>query len=185
MWKMAGTGGITQQQLNNSTGETRDDTDSKKNDHLQSKVEGKALSKEEKLKLRKEKKQQKKNKKDDKGPAKEEKAKKTAPLMDGQQAQQQKAPPTFPVVTPEVPPSGEKSGKSKVELRVDRTSKQGKKGDRSQLASTAKTKAPPSEPQPVVKRLPEHIQADDPAVLKKVAKKLERQQVWRHCNIVS
>ncbi|XP_033861337.3 translation initiation factor eIF-2B subunit delta isoform X1 [Acipenser ruthenus] len=182
---MAGTEGITQQELNNSTGETRDETDSRKNDYLQSKVEGKALSKEEKLKLRKEKKQQKKNKKDDKGPAKEEKAKKPVPVMDGQQAQQQRAPPTSPLVTPEAPPTGEKSGKSKVELRadrrarqdVDRTSKQGKKGDRSQLASTAKTKAPPSEPQPVVKRLPEHIQADDPAVLKKVAKKLERQQI--------
>ncbi|XP_058880507.1 translation initiation factor eIF-2B subunit delta isoform X2 [Acipenser ruthenus] len=116
---MAGTEGITQQELNNSTGETRDETDSRKNDYLQSKVEGKALSKEEKLKLRKEKKQQKKNKKDDKGPAKEEKAKKPVPVMDGQQAQQQR----------------------------------------------------------VVKRLPEHIQADDPAVLKKVAKKLERQQI--------
>ncbi|RXN01521.1 Translation initiation factor eIF-2B subunit delta [Acipenser ruthenus] len=184
---MAGTEDITQQELNNSTGETRDETDSRKNDYLQSKVEGKALSKEEKLKLRKEKKQQKKNKKDDKGLAKEEKAKKPVPVMDGQQAQQQKAPPTSPLVTPEAPPTGEKSGKSKVELRadrrarqdVDRTSKQGKKGDRSQLASTAKTKAPPSEPQPVVKRLPEHIQADDPAVLKKVAKKLERQQYSR------
>lgn len=29
----------------------------------------------------------------------------------------------------------------------------------------------------VVKRLPEHIQADNPEVLKKLAKKLERQQV--------
>ncbi|RXM31252.1 hypothetical protein EOD39_7200 [Acipenser ruthenus] len=104
--------------------------------------------------------------------------------MDGQQAQQQKAPPTAPVATPEAPPSGEKSGKSKTELRAerrarqeaDRMSKQGKKGDPIQLVYTAKTKAPLSEPQPVVKRLPEHIQADDPAVLKKLAKKLERQQ---------
>ncbi|MGH0151747.1 UNVERIFIED_CONTAM: hypothetical protein FKN15_001674 [Acipenser sinensis] len=158
--------------------------DSKKNGFLQSKVESKELSKEEKQKLRKEKKQQKKNKKDDKGPAKEEKAKKPAPVMDGQQAQQQKAPPTAPVATPEAPPSGEKSGKSKTELRAerrarqdaDRMSKLGKKGDPIQLVYTAKTKAPLSEPQPVVKRLPEHIQADDPSVLKKLAKKLERQQ---------
>ncbi|MGH0180983.1 UNVERIFIED_CONTAM: hypothetical protein FKN15_005833 [Acipenser sinensis] len=148
-------------------------------------VESKELSKEEKQKLRKEKKQQKKNKKDDKGPAKEEKAKKPVPVMDGQQAQQQKAPPTAPVATPEAPPSGEKSGKSKTELRAerrarqdaDRMSKLGKKGDPIQLVYTAKTKAPLSEPQPVVKRLPEHIQADDPSVLKKLAKKLERQQI--------
>ncbi|XP_033872816.2 translation initiation factor eIF-2B subunit delta-like isoform X1 [Acipenser ruthenus] len=178
---MAGTEGTTQQLQNNSSGETQD---SKKNGFLQSKVESKELSKEEKQKLRKEKKQQKKNKKDDKGLAKEEKAKKPVPVMDGQQAQQQKAPPTAPVATPEAPPSGEKSGKSKTELRAerrarqeaDRMSKQGKKGDPIQLVYTAKTKAPLSEPQPVVKRLPEHIQADDPAVLKKLAKKLERQQ---------
>lgn len=30
---------------------------------------------------------------------------------------------------------------------------------------------------PAVKRLPEHIQVDDPAAQKKLAKKLERQQV--------
>lgn len=30
---------------------------------------------------------------------------------------------------------------------------------------------------PVVKRLPEHVQVDNPEVLKKLAKKLERQQV--------
>lgn len=33
----------------------------------------------------------------------------------------------------------------------------------------------------VVKRLPEHVQVDDPAALKKLAKKLERQQVRRIC----
>ena len=35
---------------------------------------------------------------------------------------------------------------------------------------------------PVVKRLPEHVQVDNPEVLKKLAKKLERQQVGtRYC----
>lgn len=32
----------------------------------------------------------------------------------------------------------------------------------------------------VVKRLPEHIQADNPEVLRKLAKKLERQQVGNY-----
>lgn len=32
----------------------------------------------------------------------------------------------------------------------------------------------------VVKRLPEHIQADNPEVLRKLAKKLERQQVGHY-----
>lgn len=35
----------------------------------------------------------------------------------------------------------------------------------------------------VLKRLPEHVQVDDPAALKKLAKKLERQQV-RQINAV-
>lgn len=88
----------------------------------------------------------------------------------------------------------------------ERTSKQGKKGEVGQQAATGKPKAQPSELQPgivllpkvsmnkfyvyfggsrnqtfltfsVVKRLPEHIQADNPEVSKKLAKKLERQQV--------
>lgn len=89
---------------------------------------------------------------------------------------------------------------------AERASK-GKKGDVGQPAPTGKLKAPPSELQPgtvvaggdnhnngayaaekvtlcccfylfpVVKRLPEHVQVDNPEVVKKLAKKLERQQV--------
>ncbi|XP_062323033.1 translation initiation factor eIF-2B subunit delta isoform X2 [Osmerus eperlanus] len=83
------------------------------------------------------------------------------------------------------PTSADKPVKSKAELKAerrarqeaDRASKQGKKGgEPGPQASSSKPKAPPNELQPVVKRLPEHVQVDDPAVVKKLAKKLERQQ---------
>jgi hypothetical protein len=38
---------------------------------------------------------------------------------------------------------------------------------------------------PVVKRLPEHVQVDNPEVLKKLAKKLERQQVGTCLRLLS
>ncbi|XP_026174716.1 translation initiation factor eIF2B subunit delta isoform X2 [Mastacembelus armatus] len=161
------------------------------------KNEGQELTKEEKQRLRKEKKQQKKNKekKDDKASHGSEKEKK--PVSSAAPASQpaaqptiQKAPPAVPAPTSVPVPASEasapsdKPAKSKAELKAERrarqeaerASKQGKKGEAGPQAATGKPKAPPSELQPVVKRLPEHIQADNPDVLKKLAKKLERQQ---------
>uniref|UniRef100_A0A672GQW5 Translation initiation factor eIF2B subunit delta n=1 Tax=Salarias fasciatus TaxID=181472 RepID=A0A672GQW5_SALFA len=175
-----------------------DGTD-KKEDIERAKTEGKELTKEEKQRLRKEKKQQKKNKekKEDKAPKDGEKEKK--PVCSAAPASQlstqpatQKAPPAVPAPAPVSVPAPEaaaapadKPAKSKAELKAerrarqeaDRATKQGKKGDAGQQAPTSKPKAPPSELQPVVKRLPEHVQVDNPDVLKKLAKKLERQQI--------
>lgn len=167
-----------------------------------SKSEGRELTKEEKQRLRKEKKQQKKNKekKDDKAPQEGEKKKKkeekpvspAAPAPQPPTQPAQKAPSAVPAPAPvpvpasETPAPADKPAKSKAELKAERrarqeaerASKQGKKGDvGGQLAATGKPKAPPSELQPVVKRLPEHVQVDNPDVLKKLAKKLERQQI--------
>ncbi|KAL7387801.1 hypothetical protein ABVT39_001523 [Epinephelus coioides] len=172
------------------------------NDIERSKSEGRELTKEEKQRLRKEKKQQKKNKekKDDKAPQESEKKKKkeekpvspaaSAPQPPTQPAQKAPsavpAPAPVPVPASETPAPADKPAKSKAELKAERrarqeaerASKQGKKGDvGGQLAATGKPKAPPSELQPVVKRLPEHVQVDNPDVLKKLAKKLERQQI--------
>ncbi|KAI1241377.1 hypothetical protein IHE44_0009863 [Lamprotornis superbus] len=76
-------------------------------------------------------------------------------------------------------------GKSKAELRAERRAKQeaeraqkqARKAELSQAATTAKPRQSPTEPQSMVKRLPEHVQVDDPAAQRKLAKKLERQQV--------
>uniref|UniRef100_UPI00398F6170 translation initiation factor eIF2B subunit delta n=1 Tax=Pristiophorus japonicus TaxID=55135 RepID=UPI00398F6170 len=144
---------------------------------IQQKLEGPELSKEEKQRLRKQKKQLKKNRKEDVG---------NSFSADGpkKQQQQQKAS-TANAASGDTPASSEKgsAGKSKAELRAERKAKQedrakqSKKSDQSQPAASVKTKPVPSEPQQVVKRLPDHVQADDPAALKKLAKKLERQQV--------
>ncbi|XP_019121585.1 translation initiation factor eIF2B subunit delta isoform X2 [Larimichthys crocea] len=161
------------------------------------KNDGRELTKEEKQRLRKEKKQQKKGKekKDDKASQDGEKREKK-PVSSASPAPQpatqpptQKAPPAVPALVPvpasETPPPGDKPAKSKAELKAERrarqeaerASKQGKKGDvGGQQVAAGKPKAPPSELQPVVKRLPEYMQADNPEVLKKLAKKLERQQ---------
>uniref|UniRef100_A0A672P1L4 Translation initiation factor eIF2B subunit delta n=1 Tax=Sinocyclocheilus grahami TaxID=75366 RepID=A0A672P1L4_SINGR len=150
---------------------------------------GKELTKEEKQRLRKEKKQHKKSKKDDKGPPEKEKVKEKAsvpvPSKPATQSPAHKAAPV-PVnaSASESPAAAEKPAKSKAELRAerrarqdsDRASKQGKK-EVGQQSASSKPKATPNELQPVVKRLPEHVQVDDPAALKKLAKKLERQQV--------
>ncbi|XP_077345409.1 translation initiation factor eIF2B subunit delta [Lithobates pipiens] len=151
------------------------------------KGKGPELSKEEKLRLRKEKKQQKKNK---------EKAVAAAAgeavdvVQDGavQKIEVQlpitapapPVPPTAAGPTPEAPPAG----KSKAELRAERRAKQeaeraqkqSKKTEQGGGPAPTKPKSQPSESQ-TVKRLPEHIQVDDPAAQKKLAKKLERQQV--------
>ncbi|XP_041832593.1 translation initiation factor eIF-2B subunit delta [Melanotaenia boesemani] len=167
----------------------------RKDEIERAKSEGKELTKEEKQRLRKEKKQQKKNKekKDDKVSQESEKEKKpkAAAPQPPAQSSTQKALPAVPApVSVSVPASeasapADKSAKSKAELKAerrarqeaDRASKQNKKGETGQQAFTSKQKAPPSELQPVVKRLPEHIQVDNPDVLKKLAKKLERQQI--------
>ncbi|XP_047243119.1 translation initiation factor eIF-2B subunit delta isoform X3 [Girardinichthys multiradiatus] len=176
------------------------DGNGKKGDIERTKSEGKDLTKEEKQRLRKEKKQQKKNKekKDEKAlqdSGKENKGVSSAasapqPLT---QSTAQKAPSAVPAPvsvpaseapTP-APTPADTSGKSKAELKAERrarqeaerASKQSKKGDPGQQSATSKPKAATSELQPVVKRLPEHIQVDNPEVLKKLAKKLERQQI--------
>ncbi|CAL8312941.1 unnamed protein product [Lota lota] len=149
----------------------------KKEDITRVKNEGKELSKEEKQRLRKEKKQQKKNK--------EKKDEQTA--LETEPAASQ----PVPAVISEPPgpaagtPPADKPAKSKAELKAERrarqeaerASKPGKKGDPGPQSTACKPKAPPSELQPVVKRLPEHVQVDNPEVLKKLAKKLERQQI--------
>ncbi|NXO50309.1 EI2BD factor, partial [Aramus guarauna] len=142
------------------------------------------LSREEKLQLRKEKKQQKKKKRSEKGPAAEPPELGT-PSDPGQPrvAAQPKSLPTLA----DGPSDGEKpaGGKSKAELRAERRAKQeaeraqkqAKKAELGQAATAAKPRLTPTEPQSVVKRLPEHVQVDDPAAQRKLAKKLERQQV--------
>ncbi|XP_035279992.1 translation initiation factor eIF-2B subunit delta isoform X2 [Anguilla anguilla] len=156
---------------NDSVSHTEDGSESKNHAIALAKNEGKELTKEEKQRLRKEKKQQKKNKKDDKNPPE--------PTTEKKQSVQKVA------AAAELPAPADKLAKGKAELRAERRARQeagratkpGKKADPGQPPSTAKPKAPPSDLQPVVKRLPEHIQADDPAVVKKLAKKLERQQI--------
>ncbi|NWI39653.1 EI2BD factor, partial [Picathartes gymnocephalus] len=142
------------------------------------------LSREEKLQLRKEKKQQKKKKRSEKGPSAEP-AELGAPPEPGQQ--QAAAQPTSSPASADGPGDGERptGGKSKAELRAERRAKQeaeraqkqARKAELSQGATTAKPRQSPTEPQSMVKRLPEHVQVDDPAAQRKLAKKLERQQV--------
>ncbi|NXB30311.1 EI2BD factor, partial [Eulacestoma nigropectus] len=142
------------------------------------------LSREEKLQLRKEKKQQKKKKRSEKGPSAEP-AELGAPPEPGQP--RAAAQPTSPPASADGPGDGEKptAGKSKAELRAERRAKQeaeraqkqARKAELSQAATTAKPRQSPTEPQSMVKRLPEHVQVDDPAAQRKLAKKLERQQV--------
>ncbi|XP_075872000.1 translation initiation factor eIF2B subunit delta [Nelusetta ayraudi] len=158
------------------------------------KKEGKDLAKEEKQRLRKEKKQQKKGKekKDDKAPQEGQKEKNAAgsaapaPPPPAQPAAQ-KASPAVPALAPvpvlESATPADKPAKSKAELKAERrarqeaerASKQSKKAEPGQLATAGKPKVQPSEP--VVKRISEHVQADNPEVLRKLAKKLERQQI--------
>ncbi|XP_051730915.1 translation initiation factor eIF-2B subunit delta isoform X2 [Ctenopharyngodon idella] len=184
---MADSEGRQVDSINHAIGE-----DGKLHEIVRAKTEGKELTKEEKQRLRKEKKQHKKGKKDDKGPPEKkekekekEKASVQAPSKPVTQSPTHKAAPV-PVSTSASEPlvAAEKPVKTKAELRAERrarqdterASKQGKK-EGGQQSTSSKPKATPSELQPVVKRLPEHVQVDDPAALKKLAKKLERQQV--------
>ncbi|OXB55579.1 hypothetical protein ASZ78_005128 [Callipepla squamata] len=138
-------------------------------------LQGAELSREEKLLLRKEKKQQKKKKRSEKGAAAE-------PPEPGTAAETAQ-----PRAVANVPNDSEKptGGKSKAELRAERRAKQeaeraqkqAKKAELGQAAAPAKPRLTPTEAPSVVKRLPEHVQVDDPAAQRKLAKKLERQQV--------
>ncbi|XP_075772375.1 translation initiation factor eIF2B subunit delta isoform X2 [Pelodiscus sinensis] len=136
------------------------------------------LSKEEKLQLRKEKKQQKKKRRDEMGqPA-------DSPILGQPHTQLPAVPATVPS---EGPVGSEKQvgAKSKAELRAERRAKQEaeralkqtKKVESTSAAVPAKPRLVPNEPQSMVKRVPEHVQVDDPAAQKRLAKKLERQQV--------
>ncbi|XP_034018312.1 translation initiation factor eIF-2B subunit delta isoform X2 [Thalassophryne amazonica] len=153
--------------------------------------EDKELTKEEKQRLRKEKKQQKKNKekKDAAAFQENEKEKKhvsssaSQPLT--QPASQKVPPPVVSSSASENPVPSDKPAKSKAELKAERrarqeaerSSKQSKKGEVGQQVPASKPKALPNELQPVVKRLPEHVQLDNPDVYRKLTKKLERQQI--------
>ncbi|KAM6463048.1 translation initiation factor eIF2B subunit delta isoform 2-T2 [Liasis olivaceus] len=151
---------------------------------------------EDKLQLRKEKKQQKKKRRE---AEKEHKLAPDALAHPGPAPAGQLPPPGCggprkegpgPEPSAPGPPDracgGERAGlgKSKAELRAerrakqeaDRASKQARKGEPGQAALPPKPRVGPNEAQPV-KRLPEHVQVDDPAAQKKLAKKLERQQV--------
>ncbi|NXX54589.1 EI2BD factor, partial [Scopus umbretta] len=142
------------------------------------------LSREEKLQLRKEKKQQKKKKRSEKGPAAEPPELGTP--SDPGQPRVAAHPTSLPALA-DGPNDSEKpaGGKSKAELRAERRAKQeaeraqkqAKKAELSQAATAAKPRLTPSESQSVVKWLPEHVQVDDPAAQRRLAKKLERQQV--------
>ncbi|XP_048064343.1 translation initiation factor eIF-2B subunit delta isoform X3 [Megalobrama amblycephala] len=184
---MADSEGRQVDSINHAIGE-----DGKLHEIVRAKTEGKELTKEEKQRLRKEKKQHKKSKKDDKGPPEKkekekekEKASVQAPSKPVTQSPTHKAAAPVPVSASasESLVAAEKPVKTKAELRAERrarqdterASKQGKK-EGGQQSTSSKPKASPNELQPV-KRLPEHVQVDDPAALKKLAKKLERQQV--------
>ncbi|XP_033931840.1 translation initiation factor eIF2B subunit delta isoform X1 [Pseudochaenichthys georgianus] len=150
----------------------------------QAKIEGKELTKEEKQRLRKEKKQQKKNKeKNDENASKESEEKPVSAAAPTPTQSSQKAPSAVPApASLPVPASEPQPAKRKADMKAERRARQEseraskKKGDAGQPAATGKAKAAPSELQPVVKRLPEHVQVDNPEVLKKLAKKLEKQQ---------
>ncbi|XP_050807649.1 translation initiation factor eIF-2B subunit delta isoform X2 [Gopherus flavomarginatus] len=140
------------------------------------------LSKEEKLQLRKDKKQQKKKRRDEKG----QPAESSSPGHP--QAQPPGAVPPMPAPVPSEGLAGSEKlagGKSKAEQRAerrakqeaDRALKQTKKVESTPAAALAKPRLQPSEPQSMVKRVPEHVQVDDPAAQRRLAKKLERQQV--------
>uniref|UniRef100_A0A8B9TK93 Translation initiation factor eIF2B subunit delta n=1 Tax=Anas platyrhynchos TaxID=8839 RepID=A0A8B9TK93_ANAPL len=145
------------------------------------------LSREEKLQLRKEKKQQKKKKRSEKGPAAEPPEQGAAPEPGQPRGDPGRERPRSSPTLADGPNDGEKptGGKSKAELRAERRAKQeaeraqkqAKKAELGQAAPPAKPRLTPTEPPTVVKRLPEHVQVDDPAALRKLAKKLERQQV--------
>ncbi|XP_042157026.1 translation initiation factor eIF-2B subunit delta [Oncorhynchus tshawytscha] len=166
-----------------------------KDDITRSKNEGKELSKEEKQRLRKQKKQQKKQKerKNEKSETEKEKTPVSLlppprPVATQKAPSALPAPASAPIPVPAsapfhsspAPSPADKPAKSKAELKAERRARQETDRAAKQPGSSSsgiKTKVPLSELNPVVKRLPEHVQVDDPAVVKRLAKKLERQQI--------
>ncbi|XP_051952562.1 translation initiation factor eIF-2B subunit delta-like isoform X2 [Xyrauchen texanus] len=137
---------------------------------LQEIARAKELTKEEKQRLRKEKKHQKKNKKDDKGPP-EKKPSVQSPSKPITQSPAHKASATVNASVSESSAAAEKPAKTKAELRAERRARQDSE------RGSKQGKKEPSLQSSVVKRLPEYVQVDDPAIVKKLAKRLERQQV--------
>uniref|UniRef100_A0A3B4B2T7 Eukaryotic translation initiation factor 2B, subunit 4 delta n=1 Tax=Periophthalmus magnuspinnatus TaxID=409849 RepID=A0A3B4B2T7_9GOBI len=107
----------------------------------------------------------------------------------GKEKKDDKAPKNIPSTVPapvviepvtETTTASEKPTKSKAELKAERRARQ--EAERASKQSKKGDGGPQAAPTliftfSVVKRLPEHIQVDNPEVLKKLAKKLERQQI--------
>ncbi|XP_034966681.2 translation initiation factor eIF-2B subunit delta [Zootoca vivipara] len=152
-------------------------------------------SAEEKLQQRREKKLQKKKKQQRRDADGKDEAEQQQQVSEVPRGPLPVAEPLAPGAEPPAPSAADKAGampaKSKAELRAERRAKQeaeralkqARKGEPGQAAAPAaapampKARPPPGETQPGVKRLPEHVQVDDAAAQKKLAKKLERQQV--------
>ncbi|XP_042552749.1 translation initiation factor eIF-2B subunit delta isoform X4 [Dipodomys spectabilis] len=140
---------------------------------------GREMTQEEKLQLRKEKKQQKKKRKEEKGAESE-----TGSAISA--AQNQGPTRELPVPASHLGATqGEKvpAGRSKAELRAERRAKQeaeralkqARKGEQGGPPQNCPSTA--GETSSGVKRLPEHIQVDEPTLLRRLVKKPERQQV--------
>uniref|UniRef100_A0A8C5KPR0 Translation initiation factor eIF2B subunit delta n=1 Tax=Jaculus jaculus TaxID=51337 RepID=A0A8C5KPR0_JACJA len=144
-------------------------------------VRGRELTQEEKLQLRKEKKQQKKKRKEEKGSELEIGSTVTTVQCPVGPTRELPGPGRQSGGTP-----GEKvpAGRSKAELRAERRAKQeaeralkqARKGEQGGSSPQA-CRSTAGENPPVVKQLPEHKQVDDPALLRRLVKKSERQQV--------
>nr|XP_004669439.1 translation initiation factor eIF-2B subunit delta isoform X3 [Jaculus jaculus] len=142
---------------------------------------GRELTQEEKLQLRKEKKQQKKKRKEEKGSELEIGSTVTTVQCPVGPTRELPGPGRQSGGTP-----GEKvpAGRSKAELRAERRAKQeaeralkqARKGEQGGSSPQA-CRSTAGENPPVVKQLPEHKQVDDPALLRRLVKKSERQQV--------
>ncbi|GAB1297228.1 Translation initiation factor eIF-2B subunit delta [Apodemus speciosus] len=137
---------------------------------------GRELTQEEKLQLRKEKKQQKKKRKEEKGTDQEI----------GSAAQRQDPIRELPGPGSQLGgTAGEKlpAGRSKAELRAERRAKQEaeralKQARKGEQAGPPPQACPstPGEATSAVKRVPEHTQADDPTLLRRLLRKPDRQQ---------
>ncbi|XP_037669201.1 translation initiation factor eIF-2B subunit delta isoform X3 [Choloepus didactylus] len=140
---------------------------------------GREMTQEEKLQLRKEKKQQKKKRKEEKGAEPE-----TGSAVSTAQCQGPIREPPGPGNQSGTPGEKVSAGRSKAELRAERRAKQ--EAERAlKQARKGEPGGPPPQASPStagetpsgVKHLPEHTQVDDPAPLRRLVKKPERQQV--------
>lgn len=140
---------------------------------------GRELTQEEKLQLRKEKKQQKKKRKEEKGAEPESGSAVSATQCQGPAKE-------LPGPGSQLGTAGEKvpAGRSKAELRAERRAKQEAERALKQARKGEQGVPPPqscpstaAESPSGVKHLPEHTQADDPTLLRRLVKKPERQQV--------